>query len=60
MKLGRKLRWDPIKEVFAGDDEANAMLARPQRTPYGINRLLKKSMKPSLRPLEVAPPPLRL
>lgn len=41
MKLGRKLRWDPDKEAFAGDDEASAMLARPQRAPYGINRLLK-------------------
>ena len=20
MKLGRKLRWDPVKEVFIGDD----------------------------------------
>ncbi len=42
MKLGRKLRWDPHKEAFAGDDEANAMLTRPQRAPYGIDRLLKK------------------
>ena len=43
MKLGRKLRWDPVKEVFIGDDEANAMCSRPQRAPYGINRLLKKT-----------------
>ena len=41
MKLGRKLRWDPVKEVFVDDDEANAMCSRPQRAPYGINRLLK-------------------
>ena len=41
MKLGRKLRWDPVKEVFLGDDEANAMRSRPQRAPYGIERLLK-------------------
>jgi hypothetical protein len=41
MKLGRKLTWDPAKEVFVGDDEANAMCSRPQRAPYGINRLLK-------------------
>lgn len=26
MKLGRKLRWDPVAEGFPGDDEANAML----------------------------------
>jgi predicted dehydrogenase len=43
MKLGRKLRWDPVKEVFLDDDAANALLSRPQRAPYGINRLLTKS-----------------
>lgn len=43
MKLGRQLRWDPVKETFAGDDEANAMLSRTQRAPYGIDRLLKKT-----------------
>jgi myo-inositol 2-dehydrogenase / D-chiro-inositol 1-dehydrogenase len=43
MKLGRKLRWDPEKETFPGDEQANAMLARPQRAPYGIDRLLKKT-----------------
>lgn len=42
MKLGRKLRWDPDKEKFTGDDEANAMLTRPQRAPYGVGQLLKK------------------
>lgn len=35
MKLGRTLHWDPIKERFKNDDEANAMLLRPQRFPYG-------------------------
>lgn len=35
MKLGRKLRWDATKERFIGDEEANALLARPQRFPYG-------------------------
>jgi myo-inositol 2-dehydrogenase/D-chiro-inositol 1-dehydrogenase len=37
MKLGRKLYWDPDKEKFVNDDEANSMLARPQRAPYGTN-----------------------
>lgn len=37
MKLGRKLVWDPDKEKFVGDDEANSMLSRPQRAPYGTN-----------------------
>lgn len=43
MRLGRKLRWDPVKEEFVGDAEANAMRARPQRAPYGYGAVLKKS-----------------
>ncbi|MDD4868999.1 MAG: Gfo/Idh/MocA family oxidoreductase [Kiritimatiellae bacterium] len=43
MKLGRKLTWDPAKERFVNDDQANAMLSRPQRAPYGIDRILKKT-----------------
>lgn len=35
MKLDRKLYWDPRRERFKNDDEANAMLSRPQRHPYG-------------------------
>jgi hypothetical protein len=31
---GRELRWDPKKEEFVDDPEANAMLARPQRRPW--------------------------
>jgi predicted dehydrogenase len=34
MKLDRKVYWDPAKEKFKNDDEANAMLSRPQRKPY--------------------------
>ena len=34
MRLGRKLAWDPQRERFHDDDEANAMLSRPQRAPY--------------------------
>jgi len=37
MKLKRKLYWDPVKERFRNDDEANAMRARPQRWPYMIS-----------------------
>jgi predicted dehydrogenase len=36
MKLKRKLYWDPAKERFKNDDQANAMLSRPQRAPYTI------------------------
>jgi myo-inositol 2-dehydrogenase / D-chiro-inositol 1-dehydrogenase len=37
MKLDRKLNWDPINEQFINDREANSMLSRPQRYPYGTN-----------------------
>ncbi len=36
MKLKRKVYWDPILERFKNDDEANAMISRPQRAPYGL------------------------
>jgi predicted dehydrogenase len=36
MKTQRKLFWDPVRERFRNDDEANAMLSRPQRSPYVI------------------------
>lgn len=37
MKLPRKLNWNPKTERFINDDEANKMLSRPQRKPYGTN-----------------------
>ena len=36
MRLGRKLRWDPDKEEFVGDAQANRMLSRPMRAPWQI------------------------
>jgi len=39
MKLGRKLFWDPQIERFTNDNEANAMLSRPQRKPYGTDEV---------------------
>lgn len=36
MKLKRKVHWDPLKERFKNDDEANSMLSRAQRSPYVI------------------------
>jgi predicted dehydrogenase len=36
MKTGRHLHWDPEREQFKGDDGANAMLSRPQRSPYSF------------------------
>lgn len=36
MRLGRTLRWDPVKEQFVSDEEANRHQKREQREPYGI------------------------
>ncbi|BET65642.1 Gfo/Idh/MocA family oxidoreductase [Opitutales bacterium ASA1] len=36
MKLGRPLRWDSAAERFIDDPEANALLSRPERAPYGV------------------------
>jgi predicted dehydrogenase len=37
IRLGRKLEWDPEKQEFVGDTEANAMLKRAQRAGYQIS-----------------------
>lgn len=34
MKLGRPLQWNPVQEKF-NDDEANRLLHRAEREPYG-------------------------
>jgi predicted dehydrogenase len=34
--IGRALKWDPIKEEFAGDDEANRLRFRAMREPWSI------------------------
>lgn len=36
IRLGRSVKWDPKRERFPGDDEANAMLARPLRAPWRL------------------------
>jgi len=36
MLLDKKLRWDPHKEQFINNDEANRMLWRPRRAPWRI------------------------
>jgi hypothetical protein len=34
--LGRRLTWDPKKEEFPGDAEANRLLSRPRRKGYEL------------------------
>jgi len=34
MLLNRRLQWDPQKEQFVKDDEANRLLDRPMRSPW--------------------------
>lgn len=44
MKLGgQKLYWDPKKEIFKDNVEANKLLSRPQRYPYGTNFIKKRA-----------------
>ncbi len=35
-RTGRRLHWDPVKEVFPDDAEANSYLERPQRKGFEI------------------------
>jgi hypothetical protein len=34
--VGRKLRWDPVKQEILGDQQARRMMGRPQRHPYHL------------------------
>jgi len=36
MLTGRTLKWDPEKEIFINDDEANRLLSRPMRSPWHL------------------------
>jgi predicted dehydrogenase len=33
---GRKLRWDPVRQLFPDDPEANRLLQRPYREPWRL------------------------
>ena len=38
-QLGRRLKWDPDKEIFLDDDEANALLDRPRREGWELPQI---------------------
>jgi len=40
MKLDRKLNWNPAKEEFINDEEANAMRSREERDPWKLTDLM--------------------
>lgn len=37
VRLKRKLRWDPVKEEFIDDEQANRRLSRPMRSPWRLD-----------------------
>ena len=37
--VGRPLKWDPVKEIFAGDEAANALLDRPRRKGFELPKI---------------------
>jgi glucose-fructose oxidoreductase len=36
IRLGRKIRWDPVEEKILGDKVASRMLTRPMRSPWAL------------------------
>ena len=36
IRQGKLLKWDPEKEQFLNDDDANAMMSRPMRKPWTL------------------------
>jgi hypothetical protein len=38
-ELSRRLRWNPDKERFVGDDQANALRSRPRRKGYELPKV---------------------
>jgi myo-inositol 2-dehydrogenase/D-chiro-inositol 1-dehydrogenase len=36
VRLGRTLKYDPVKQEFIDDDEANRMINQPMRSPWSI------------------------
>ena len=44
MKLNRPLTWDPAKEEFVNDPEANALrLRKPRAAQFDVHRVLREA-----------------
>ena len=37
VRMGRPLRYDPIKQRFIGDEEANRLVTQPMRAPWSLD-----------------------
>ena len=35
-ELRQELTWDPVRQCFVGNDQANKLLSRPMRSPWRI------------------------
>src|SRR5262249_40868232 len=36
IRVGRKIRFDPVKEAIVGDEEANRLVSQPMRAPWHL------------------------
>jgi len=36
LRLNRTLEYDPVKEMFVNDEEANRLIDQPMRAPWSI------------------------
>ena len=36
IRTGRKLRYDPVKELVIGDEQANRLVNQPMRAPWHL------------------------
>ncbi len=45
MKISGKLNWDPLMERFTNNENANKLLKRTQRAPYGTDKIYAKATK---------------
>ncbi len=52
IRLGRKIQWDPEKEVIVGDPEAAVWTTRPQRKGYEVPVIKAKAKKKEAKKMD--------